>query len=193
MIGRERLSDLGVVVDYLHESAGSIYRRRRRRRMVVTMSFVIVLLFATLGYAASYVQGWIGTGTTNSVAKASCNQATSTRALTPGGVTMNVYNSTDHTGLAASAASALQRQGFKIATIDNDPLGRSVLGVAEIRFGPSGVAGAHLAALRLPGARLVPDSRMDASVDVVVGKAFTGVKNPPKIAIATVAKPIPGC
>jgi len=100
MIGRERLSDLGVRRGLPARIGGVDLPPPPTRRMVVTMSFVIVLLLATLGYAASYVQGWIGAGTTNAVAKASCNQATSTRALTPGGVTLNVYNSTDRSGLA---------------------------------------------------------------------------------------------
>jgi hypothetical protein len=179
-------------VDYLHESAGSIYRRRRRRRMVATMSCVIVLLLGTVLYAASYVQGWVGTPATKAVVRTSCDAATSNQALTPDGVTLNVYNSTDHTGLAASAAASLERQGFKIATIDNDPLGKTILGVGEIRHGPSGLDGALLASLRLPGATLVQDDRMDASVDVVVGKAFTAVKVPPK-AVSLKTKPTPHC
>jgi hypothetical protein len=161
--------------------------------MVVTMSCVTMLLFGTVVYAASYVQGWVGTRTTKAVANTSCTSAASSQALTPGGVTINVYNSTDRTGLAASAARVLQKQGFKVATIDNDPLGKSILGVGEIRYGPSGLEGANLAALRLPGATLVQDGRMDASVDVVLGKLFKAVKVPPKIAIVTKAQPTPHC
>jgi hypothetical protein len=180
-------------VDYLHESAGSIYRRRRRRRMIVTMSCVTVLLFATVVYAASYVQGWVGAQTAKAVASTSCNGVASAQVLTPRGVTINVFNSTDRTGLAASAARGLQKQGFKIATIDNDPLGKTVLGVGEIRYGTSGLEGANLSALRLPGATLVQDGRMDASVDVVLGKTFKVVRVPAKIAIAAKAKPTPHC
>jgi uncharacterized membrane protein (DUF485 family) len=182
-----------LVVDYLHESAGSIYRRRRRRRMIVTMSCVTALLFATVVYAASYVQGWVGTRTTKAVASTSCTRTTSSQVLTARGVTLNVYNSTSRPGLAVSAAAALRKQGFKIATIDNDPLGRTILGVGEIRYGPSGLDGAHLAALRLPGATLVQDSRMDASVDVVLGNTFKAVRATPKILIATKATPKPAC
>jgi LytR cell envelope-related transcriptional attenuator len=160
--------------------------------MVVTMSCVTVLLFGTVVYAASYVQGWVGQRTTKAVASTSCN-TTSSQALTPRGVTINVYNSTAHTGLAASTASKLQRQGFKVATVDNDPLGKSVLGVGEIRYGPSGLEGANLAALRLPGATMVQDGRMDASVDIVLGKMFKAVKVPPKATKATKATPTPHC
>jgi LytR cell envelope-related transcriptional attenuator len=161
--------------------------------MVATMTCVTLLLFGTVVYAASYVQGWVGNRPTTTVANASCNGATATRALTPGGVTVNVYNSTDHTGLAATAASSLQKQGFKVATIDNDPLGKALLGIGEIRHGPTGLEGATLAAKRLPGANVVQDDRMDASVDVVLGKTFKSVKVPPKAVASKTAKTTPHC
>jgi len=159
-------------MDYLHESAMSIYHRRRRHRLIITMTCVALLLFGTVVYAASYVQGWVGAATPTAVASSSCSGATSNRALTPRDVTVNVYNTTDHTGLAGSAARSLRKQGFTIATVDNDPLAKTILGVGEIRHGESGVAGAVLAAARLPGARLVLDDRMDASVDLVLGAKF---------------------
>ena len=159
-------------MDYLHESAASIYHRRRRQRLIITMTCVILLLFGTAVYAASYVQGWVGAATPKPVAIATCNDSTSTRALTPRDVTVNVYNTTDHAGLAASAARSLRNQGFKIATVDNDPLAKTIPGVGEIRHGLSGTARAVLAAARLPGARLVLDERMDASVDLALGTSF---------------------
>ena len=89
-----------------------------------------------------------------------------------------------------SDAQRLQRdEGFKIATIDNDPLGKTILGVGEIRHGPSGLEGAILAAQRLPGATLVQDSRMDASVDIVMGQAFSALTVPARVASSTKAKP----
>ena len=180
-------------MDYLHESAASIYRRRRRQRTVVTMTCVTLLLFGTVAYAGSYVQGWVATAAPKTVVNTSCNGAASNQPLIPREVTINVYNATVRIGLAASVASSLTKIGFKVATIDNDPLGKSILGVGEIRYGPSGLEGANLAALRLPGATLVQDGRMDASVDVVLGKLFKAVKVPPKIAIVTKAKPTPHC
>jgi hypothetical protein len=196
MIGRVetfRSGGVGLVVDYLHESAASIYRRRRRNRTIVTMTCVTLLLFGTVVYAASYVQGWVGASAPKVVANASCNGATSNQPLKPIGVTLNVYNATVRTGLAASVAGSLQKQGFKIATIDNDPLGKTILGVGEIRHGPSGLEGAILAAQRLPGATIVQDSRMDASVDLVLGKTFRALTAPANVAPSTKAKPISHC
>ncbi len=180
-------------MDYLHESAASIYHRRRQHRALITMACVAVLLVGSLVFASPYVEGWAVSAAPKSVANASCNGATSNQPLVTSGVTINVYNATARTGLAASVASSLQRQGFKVATIDNDPLGKTILGVGEIRHGPSGLEGALLAAKRLPGAKVVLDDRMDASVDMVVGKTYRSLKVPPKVAVSKKAKATPHC
>lgn len=94
---------------------------------------------------------------------------------TPSQVTTNVYNSTERAGLAASTAEELQTRGFIIGTIDNDPLARVVSAPAEIRHGPSGLPSAKLMAYYIPGALLVDDGRTDATIDTVLGQAFTAV------------------
>ncbi|MBC7559756.1 MAG: LytR C-terminal domain-containing protein [Dermatophilaceae bacterium] len=175
-------------MDYLQESGVSIYRRRRRRRAVITLSFVSLMLIATIAYAASYVQGWVGTPKTTSVANANCS---SEPTLTPAGVTVNVYNASARTGLAASVARALDDKGFRVATVDNDPLGKTILTVGEIRAGPSGAAAAALISKRLVGATVVRDDRPDASVDLVLGKRYRALNTPPKVKVkVTVTKGI---
>jgi hypothetical protein len=178
-------------VDYLRESAASVYRLRRRRRAVITLTFVSLLLIGTLGYAASYVQGWVGKEAPRTVANAGCN-AVSNQRITPGGVTINVYNSTSRPGLASTAARTLEGRGFRVAAVDNDPLGRTILGLGEIRHGRGGTAEALLAAASLPGVRLVQDDRMDASVDLVLGNKFRALSVPHKAAISK-AKRAPRC
>jgi len=152
-----------------------------------------MLLFGTVVYAASFVEGWVGGTAPKAVANASCLGTKSTQALRPRDVTVNVFNSTIHVGLAATAANALETQGFKVAAIDNDPLGRTVPGRAEIRHGQSGAAAAALVAARLPGATVVQDKRMDASVDLVLGNKFRKVIVPPKGATLTAPKTPPPC
>jgi hypothetical protein len=159
-------------VDYLQESAVSIYRHRRRRRAFITLTVVCVLLLATVLYAASYMQGWVGGTTPKAVANASCTQPTTDKIVKTTDVTINVYNATDRLGIAADVAKTLEKQGFKVDTIDNDPLGRSIQGPGEIRHGPSGAGGAILAAFRLPGAAVMKDGRPDASVDLVLGNKY---------------------
>jgi LytR cell envelope-related transcriptional attenuator len=178
-------------VEYLQESGVSIYRRRRRIRAFITLTFVSAFLLATVLYAAAYVQKWVGTSPPKPVA-AACSRGTSNQPVKPGGVTVNVYNTTARTGLAAFVADKLRAQGFKVAAVDNDPLGMMILGVGEIRHGQAGAAGAILAASRLSGARIVQDDRTDGTVDVVLGNTFTTLSALPKGARSAVT-PTPTC
>lgn len=177
----------------LQESAVSIYRRRRHRRAVFTLSFVIMLLLATVVYAGSYVQGWVHGASSKTEANAACAVAWSPRTLTPRDVTINVYNTTPRAGLAASVAQSLRTQGFHVASSGNDPMGGWVLGVAQIRHGRTGAPGALLAMRWLPGATAAQDGRTDATVDVVLGTKYTSVKAPPKGERSIVVTTRPGC
>ena len=175
----------------LHESGASIHRRRRRRRAAITLTLVALVLLGTFTYAAAYFQGWVGTRAPKIVVSPSCQPVTPVEALTPRAVTVNVYNSTDRVGLAASVAKALRTQGFKVVDVANDPLGRPISGVGEIRHGSDGTAGAALVAARLTGAKLVLDSRTDATLDLVLGKTFKVLSVPPKVAPTKPSKPTP--
>ena len=177
-------------MDYLHESGVSIYRRRRRRRAVITLSCVALMLIATVAYAASYVQGWVGSPKPTSVANASCG---ADPPLKPSRVTLNVYNASARTGLAATVARAMEKKGFRVATVDNDPLGKTILTVGEIRAGPSGAAAAALVSARLVGARVVRDDRSDASVDLVLGEGYRALSTPPKVKATKGTQPTPKC
>jgi LytR cell envelope-related transcriptional attenuator len=180
-------------VAYQQESAVSIHHRRRRRRAAITLTVVSALLLATFGYAASFIQGWVSPTTPKTLAIATCHSTTTVQPVTPSMVTINVYNATNRNGLAASVAKSLQGQGFKIASVANDPLGMSIQGVGEVRSGPAGAAGASLVATRLSGATVVPDGRTDATVDIVLGEKFTALSAPPKAAPPKTAKTTPSC
>jgi hypothetical protein len=178
-------------VEKLHESGASIRRRRRRRRATITLTLVALVLLGTFAYAAAYFQGWVGTRTPKPLASPACQVVPPVNALIPRAVTVNVYNSTDRAGLAASVAKSLRTQGFTVADVANDPLGRPISGVGEIRHGRTGAAGATLAAKRLSGAKLVLDNRTDASIDLVLGTKFTALSVPPKVTPAKPSKVTP--
>jgi len=178
-------------VEQLHESGASIHRRRRRRRAAITMTLVALVMLGAFTYAAAYFQGWVGKAVPKPVASAACQPAGPVKALTPSAVTLNVYNSTGRVGLAASVAKSLRTLGFKVVDVANDPLGRPISGVGEIRRGPTGAAAAALAATRLTGAKLVLDNRTDSSVDLVLGTTFKALSVPPKIAPPKPSKPAP--
>ena len=179
-------------MEQLHESGASIHRRRRRRRAAITLTLVALMLLGTFTYAAAYFQGWVGTRSVpKPVASAACQPGGPVKALTPSTVTLNVFNSTNRVGLAASVAKSLRTLGFKVVNVTNDPLGKPISDVGEIRYGPAGTAAAAFARTRLSGAKLVLDNRTDPSVDLVLGTKFTALTVPPKVAPATPGKPTP--
>lgn len=181
-------------MDYLKESGASIHRRRRRQRTAVTLTVVTLLLLGTFVYSAAYVQGWIDTRTPDPASNAACaGKATSAKALTPRMVSINVYNSTSRDGLAASVAESLQSLGFKVGKVGNDPLSQTILGIGEIRRGPTGVAGGALAAARLAGAKVVLDERTDDTVDMVLGNRFTRLSTPSRATRANAPKTALSC
>ncbi len=182
-------------------------RHRRRQSPVVAVVLVVigmVILFGA-GYGLSrIIQGSGGTdagsttaptgeATTSAPEPEPCVTVTVTPGAglpSPSQVTTNVYNATDRTGLAAATAEELQVRGFLIGVIDNDPLAKTVAGVAEIRHGPSGEQAARLMAFYLPGAELVDDGRKDATIDTALGAAYTAVA-PQSEVDAALAAPSP--
>jgi hypothetical protein len=113
------------------------------------------------------------------------------RPASPRTVHVNVYNSTSRSGLAAGVAAALRARGFVVVKVANDPLHRHVTGVAEVRHAARGASGARTVSAHLGSVVDVPDSRKDATVDVVLGAAFTALKTPAQAAAALKAAPKP--
>ena len=183
-------------------------RHRRKQSPVIAVVLVVigmVILFGA-GYGLSRIIQGSGSSDASGTGEPTQSSATSaapepepcvTVTVTPGAglpsaaqVTTNVYNATDRTGLAASTAEELQVRGFLIGVIDNDPLAKTITGVAEIRHGPSGEQAARLMAFYLPGAELVDDGRKDATIDTVLGAAYTSVA-PQSEVDAALAAPSP--
>jgi len=171
-------------MSYVVESGSSRARRARRRRALITLGVVALMLFFAFWYAYSYYQD-------SNRAKASpaptCT-ATST-VKTPAQVTVNVYNATERSGLAAKTAADVRKRGFKIATVSNDPLQRDVTVAAEVRYGPTGASSSKLVLALVKGAKAVKDSRTDSSVDLVLGAKFTALTAPPKKPAASTTTP----
>jgi hypothetical protein len=166
-----------------------------RRRHPVTTTIVVVLMLAVL-FGAAYGAVRLLRGSSNDTspqaAATPCTTATAhpgTALPKPATVTINVYNATDRTGLAKRTSAELATRGFVIAKVANDPLSKKVTAVAELRYGSKGLANAQLLRYYLPGAVLVADKRSDATVDVVLGNAFTVVA-PQAAVTAALAKPV---
>lgn len=159
---------------YVRKAGRPTDERRRRRRAAIVLVVVAILLVGLLVVGLAVNRGWIAGGLTRPSA-APTAPCTPTPTLSASTVQLNVYNGTERAGLAAGAAAALDRQGFRIQAVKNDPLGRRVTGVGEIRHGAKGAAAAALLAGRVPGTKLVRDARTDAALDLVVGSGFTAV------------------
>jgi hypothetical protein len=108
----------------------------------------------------------------------------------PSKVKVNVYNATGVAGLASKTASALEKAGFKVGKVANDPVGRTITGVGQIRYGPKAVKRAELLSLYVPGAVLVELTRTGPKVDLAMGDSFEGLA-PEQQVNAALASPRP--
>ncbi|HSN06068.1 MAG TPA: LytR C-terminal domain-containing protein [Candidatus Angelobacter sp.] len=167
----------------------------RRRHPVATgllvVLMMIVLFGATFG-AVRLLKGDGGTPSASGSTPATCVTATATPGATlpkPATVTVNVYNATDRAGLARTTAATLKARGFGIGSIANDPLGKSLTDVAEIRYGPNGKDNALLLRYYVAGAVLVLDQRTDRTVDVALGLKYKAIPDQ-KVVDAALAKPV---
>ena len=118
-----------------------------------------------------------------------CASTGLTRVPPPAQVHVLVLNSTQRDGLATSTAQVLTRLGFASGgkPADDQSARAPVLGVAEIRYGPSGAAGATLLSFYVKGATLVPVGGTSSIVDLALGAKFVAVGTQAQAAAAMAA------
>ena len=138
-------------------------------------------MLGTFGYAAAYMQGWVGQRSA-STASSCPAPAPTVPAPKPQQIELNVYNATDQQGRATVVAKALHKRDFVIKHGGQRP-------DVQLRAGARGGAlrdqgrgrGRLVVAGQVKGAKLVPDTRTDRWVDLVIGETFTQlVPQPPK-------------
>ncbi len=90
---------------------------------------------------------------------------------------INVLNASGQGGQAGEVAGALRDLGFAQPAAINDPIYANTRLVChgQIRFGPTGKAGAAAAWLVAPCVELFQDNRPDDSVDLAIGTEFTAL------------------
>ncbi|MEW1954315.1 LytR C-terminal domain-containing protein [Terrabacter sp. NPDC080008] len=154
------------------------YRRRRQRRAAIVIAVVLLGLAGAFYYASTYFRD-------TAPKPQPCTTELVPAPLTPQDVSLNVYNSTRRSGLAAAVAKQAGTRGFKVKAVGNDPRGESVKQVAQIRFGPEGEASAKLLKTHVPQAVLVNDKRKGDTVDLVVGAAWKSFGKVPVVATPT--------
>lgn len=159
------------MTEYTTESPASLERRQRRRRAVITIGVLVLGLFFAFWYGLSYYEA------DRQRVAARPPQPTcrpfDPSVLSPGDVTVNVYNATTRSGLAGRTAKAFEERGFTVDAVDNDPTDRATPKVAEIRYGAGGRNAASVVLRVMPkGTKGVAVSRADATVDVALGAGF---------------------
>lgn len=182
-------------MSYVKESGTSTARRRRQRRTAVTLTLCVLLLLGAMGSAIAYSKGWVGAPAAAPGCTAAPTASTKAAgAALPSAVTVNVYNASGRSGLANETARSLRDRGVTVKAVSNDPLHKSVAGVAEIRYGPAGAKAARtVAAHQVKGATLVKDGRTDASVDLVVGQKFSTLLPAIRVAERAARRPLVTC
>jgi hypothetical protein len=170
-----------------------------RRRRKVRRALAVVVVAAALAVAGWYAWDFVSDGSDDvrTRPRPTCPAPSPTPTVVPAGqVKVNVYNSTDRRGLAARVAGQLERRGFRVGKVDNDPAGRTVTGPAEVRHSTAGTDAARTVAAQVGEVGWLPDLRQGASVDLVLGAGFTGLLPPAEAAAALSPSPRPvpsGC
>ena len=160
-------------------------RTRRRRRLAAT-AVLGLLVLAAGGYGVVSLVS----PPSSKPAAAACPAgaarpaagAAATALPSPGQITVNVYNASSRHGLAASTAALLKQRGFTIGKVTNDPLKANLTAPAQIRGGTAGSTGMRVIAAEVSGAQLQQDSRVDNSVDLVLGTSFSALTTPDQAA-----------
>jgi hypothetical protein len=145
-------------------------RPRSGRRPLPPLIFLLVLALAALGVWWNVLRQDQNLAAEQD--KACASGAAAPPSLDPSTVNLRVLNATDEAGLAQTVAAALKERGFVVDEVANDPSGRTVTGVGELRHGARGADAAQFVRVFVPGAGDYLDTRATALVDVVIGPDF---------------------
>ena len=168
------------------DPAKALRRRHRHERQAALFGILIAgLAIAALGGFAIFTDAIPSPFTRDfTTAKPDADATVSPAPCPPAGtmpvvyqnVKVNVLNATKRGGLATTIAASLTGRGFTIASTGNSaPV---AAGVAQIKFGASGVGAAYTLAAQLDGETLVLDTRKDATVDLIIGPDFAKLIDP---------------
>lgn len=142
---------------------------------------MVVLLAILVGGA-----WWGWNSLTDSSAEPNCvEQKLPNNRLVPKQVVVNVYNGGAKAGTAAQVAEALEKRGFNVGKVANEPNGDKI-DVVSIRGTTDNAPELKLVAGQLNQKALTEgDNRLDHTVDVVLGRGFTklNTKGVPSIAV----------
>lgn len=149
-------------------------RRFRRLRTAVTMLVLLGLVAGATWYAWQTITEPTDTDDEPVVTTPACAVPVPEDPPPADEISVNVYNGTDRSGLANQVAREMREIGFVTLDVANDPLRRSVTGVAEIRAAAQDENVTYVMS-QFPGSVFLADERQDDTIDVVLGQAFEAV------------------
>lgn len=154
------------------------YRVRRQRRSAIVIVVVLLALGGAFYYASTYFRA-------TEPQAGPCTTEPVVVPLRPSDVSLNVYNATNRSGLAAAASKTAIDRGFKVKAVGNDPKKATIKQNAQVRFGPEGEASAKLVIAHVPGAVGVNDKREGDTVDLVLGNKWKSFGPAPAVITPT--------
>ncbi len=166
------------------------------------MSAAIVIGIAVLALVVGLAAGWFLTQRNSTDAAPApsvtgCPSPTGsaeTKPLpSPEKITVDVFNATSRQGLAGATAAQLEKRGFGIGDVANDPLGKTIVGTAEVRYGKKGKANAVVVAAQVPDSKLVKDKSKDKTVGLALGESYDGLATTEEAQAALVPTPSATC
>jgi hypothetical protein len=109
----------------------------------------------------------------------------------PGAIDVIVVNASGRNGLARAVTKLLDTDGFQMSTQANDGAqyfgSESIKSTSEIRYGPTGLAGATTLSYYVPGACLLPVKSASAQVILALGLKYKSLASA-AAATAAIAK-----
>jgi len=157
-------------------------RRHRRERQVLVFGILTIAIAAVVFISMGIYKGTIsGPFNVAFVTPSADFTSTINVACPPSGslplksneVAVRVLNGTDKNGLASNTLDDLVGRGF--VSLGSTNWNQTYAKTARIMFGETGVQKAYTLALQFPTAELVLDTRVNATVDVVLGAKFKGI------------------
>lgn len=174
-----------------YDRARALRRRHMHERQAVVFGVLLACLaVAGLGAAALYTDSlslpflereFTAVPTVDPVADATYCPPEGALPVPTDQITVDVFNGAGVGGLAGTTGGQLTERGFAIGTTENAPSPHS--GTARIIYGPAGSAAAYTLKAYVDGAVLVNDPRETAEIDLVIGKAFTGLLPPEAVVL----------
>ncbi len=162
---------------------GTTFPRMRRpsnRRRIILAAVAGVAVLGVLSWGTVQLIDVFDGGSRHDTAAGHCAvgaKATPETAVPqPSAVTVNVYNATGRTGLAANTAAALKKRGFTIGKIGNAPAvyDHKVSGTAILLGGPQAAGALKVLGTQLSAGdiKTVPTRTGASDVDLIIGKGF---------------------